>query len=88
MYNPLRISSASSLTSAIPKCAVNLPQEVLDDPIDGLLVKLQLAVLCDVGGVITRATYALESDSPVIEKVILFFTCVGRWTWCCREKLW
>ncbi|CAN0254953.1 unnamed protein product, partial [Laminaria digitata] len=42
--------------------------ELLDDPIDGLLAKLQLAVLCDVGGVIAHATYALESNSPMIEK--------------------
>ncbi|CAN0376453.1 unnamed protein product, partial [Scytosiphon promiscuus] len=44
--------------------------ELLDDPVEGLLAKLQLAVLCDVGGVITRATYALEKDSPMFEKVI------------------
>ncbi|CAN0246938.1 unnamed protein product, partial [Laminaria digitata] len=42
--------------------------KLLNDPIDGLMVKLQLAVLCRVGQVITRATYALESDSPMIEK--------------------
>lgn len=44
-------------------------QTLLNHPIDGLFVKLQLAVLCDVGLVITRATYALESDTPIIEKV-------------------
>ena len=33
------------------------------------MVKPQLAVLCDVGQVITRATYALESVSPMIKKV-------------------
>ncbi|CAN0084645.1 unnamed protein product, partial [Laminaria digitata] len=42
--------------------------KLLNHPIDGLLVKLQLAILCDVGQVITRATYALESDTPMIEK--------------------
>lgn len=44
-------------------------QKLVDDPIEGLHLKLQLAVLCDVGKVITKATYALESDRPMIEKV-------------------
>ncbi|CAM9178568.1 unnamed protein product [Ectocarpus sp. 13 AM-2016] len=42
--------------------------KLVDDPIEGLHLKLQLAVLCDVGKVITKATYALESDRLMIEK--------------------
>ncbi|CAN0015998.1 unnamed protein product, partial [Ectocarpus sp. 8 AP-2014] len=41
---------------------------LVEDPIDGLHLQLQLAVVCDVGRVITKATYALESDKPMIEK--------------------
>lgn len=44
-------------------------QRLVDDPIDGLHLKLQLAVVCDVGRVINKATYALESDTPMVEKV-------------------
>lgn len=49
--------------------AGNILQQIVDDPMEGLHLKLQLAVLCDVGRVITKATYALESDAPMIEKV-------------------
>lgn len=44
-------------------------QRLVEDPIDGLHLQLQLAVVCDVGRVITKATYTLESDTPMIEKV-------------------
>ena len=46
-------------------------RKLLNHPTDGLLVKLELAILCDVGAVIRRATYALESDTPMIEKVVM-----------------
>lgn len=51
--------------------ALRMLQKLLNHPTDGLLVKLELAILCDVGAVITRATYALESDTPMIEKVVM-----------------
>lgn len=58
------------LTAAAPVCLkFQNYQKIVDDPIEGLHLKLQLAVLCYVGRVITKATYVLEGDAPLMEKV-------------------
>ena len=65
------------MTSTILKYGVCKSLKLLDDPIDGLLVKLQIAVLCNVGEVITRDTWALERGSPMVEKVGIFLLVLG-----------